>query len=175
VRPLFPEQIKKARKNDPQKADYALEQIQLLYAVEQIAHEECFASAQRLRILDFYHAKEKLVLFARHQWLCDEQRRNWVKEQSDKLLNNELEEVLCCIRSCRSETKQRKWLKLSSSNTISSMMIACSTDYDESNDKAHVPPHIQYIVLGFLSIDCFHQYSIGIKERFPIISFSHPK
>ncbi len=45
----------------------------------------------------------------------------------------------------------------------------------KSNDKAHVPPHIQYIVLELLSIDCFYQYSIGIKERFSIISFSHPK
>ena len=64
-----------------------------------------------VQILDFYHAKEKLVLFARHQWLCDDQRRNWIKEQSDKLLNNELEEVLCCIRSSRSRNEEAKMAK----------------------------------------------------------------
>jgi len=64
-----------------------------------------------VQILDFYHAKEKLVLFARHQWPCDEQRRNWIKEQSDKLLNNELEEVLGCIRSCRARNEEAKMAK----------------------------------------------------------------
>ncbi len=64
-----------------------------------------------IQILDFYHAKEKLVLFARHQWQCDEQRRSWIKEQSDKLLNDELEKVLGCIRSCRARNEEARVAK----------------------------------------------------------------
>ena len=36
-------------------------------------------------ILDFYHAKEKLVLFANHQFKDDVKRKKWVEEQSSKL------------------------------------------------------------------------------------------
>lgn len=64
-----------------------------------------------IQILDFYHAKEKLVLFARHQWQCDEQRRNWVKEQSDKLLNGELEQVLLSVRSSRARNEEARIAK----------------------------------------------------------------
>ncbi len=64
-----------------------------------------------IQILDFYHAKEKLVLFARHQWQCDEQRRSWIKEQCDKLLNDELEKVLSCIRSCRARNEEARTAK----------------------------------------------------------------
>lgn len=54
-----------------------------------------------VQILDFYHAKEKLVLFARHQFGDEDRRRNWIKQQADRLLNNELESVLATVRSCR--------------------------------------------------------------------------
>jgi len=37
-----------ARKNHLEKAEYALEQIQLMYGLEQIAREEGFAPAERL-------------------------------------------------------------------------------------------------------------------------------
>ena len=41
-----------------------------------------------VQILDFYH--EKLVLFARHQYKDEEIRLDWIKRQSDKLLDNGL-------------------------------------------------------------------------------------
>ncbi|MEM6349114.1 MAG: UPF0236 family protein [Bacteroidota bacterium] len=63
------------------------------------------------QILDFYHAKEKLVLFGRHQWKCDQVRRNWVKEQSDSLLNNELEKVLSQVKSIRASNPEAKRAK----------------------------------------------------------------
>lgn len=59
-----------------------------------------------LQILDFYHAKEKLVLFARHQYKGEHTRSNWIKEQSDKLLDNRLEEVLSTLRSCRARNAE---------------------------------------------------------------------
>ena len=54
-----------------------------------------------LQILDFYHAKEKLVLFARHQYKQEETRLSWIKEQSGKLLDNRLEDVISTLKICR--------------------------------------------------------------------------
>jgi len=64
-----------------------------------------------LQILDFYHAKEKLVLFAKYQFKEEANRKNWVKEQLEKLLDNRLEEVLATIRSCRSSGEEAKLAK----------------------------------------------------------------
>lgn len=64
-----------------------------------------------LQILDFYHAKEKLVLFARHQYKEEEVRLSWIKEQSEKLLDNRLEEVISGLRSCRSRNPEAKLAK----------------------------------------------------------------
>jgi len=64
-----------------------------------------------VQILDFYHAKEKLVLFARHQYPQQDIRRKWIKEQSDKLLDNGLEQVLSKLRSCRARNKEAKVAK----------------------------------------------------------------
>lgn len=64
-----------------------------------------------LQILDFYHAKEKLVLFARHQYKEEELRLSWIKEQSEKLLDNRLEEVISGLKSCRSRNPEAKLAK----------------------------------------------------------------
>ena len=64
-----------------------------------------------LQILDFYHAKEKLVLFAKYQFKERVNRQNWIKEQLEKLLDNRLEEVLSTIRSCRSKGEEAKLAK----------------------------------------------------------------
>ncbi len=58
------------------------------------------------QILDFYHAKEKLVLFARQQYKEEHTRSRWIKEQSDKLLDNRLEEVLSTLKSCRARNAE---------------------------------------------------------------------
>ena len=64
-----------------------------------------------LQILDFYHAKEKLVLFARHQYRDEAVRLAWIKEQADKLLDGRLEEVLSNLRSCRARNEEAKLAK----------------------------------------------------------------
>lgn len=64
-----------------------------------------------IQILDFYHAKEKLVLFARHQYRDEAARLDWLKQQSDKLLDNQLEEVLSNLRSCRARNEEAKLAK----------------------------------------------------------------
>ena len=63
------------------------------------------------QILDFYHAKEKLVIFARHQFKEQKDRLQWIKQQTDKLLDNGLEEVLESLRSCRAKTPEAKVAK----------------------------------------------------------------
>lgn len=64
-----------------------------------------------LQILDFYHAREKLVLFARYQYRDEQARLDWVQQQSDKLLDNGLEEVLTTLRSCRANNPEAKLAK----------------------------------------------------------------
>ena len=64
-----------------------------------------------LQILDFYHAKEKLVLFARHQYKEDKARIEWIKAQADKLLDDRLEEVLLTLKSCRARSPEAKLAK----------------------------------------------------------------
>ncbi len=64
-----------------------------------------------LQILDFYHAKEKLVLFAKHQFKEKEERRGWVKEQADRLLADGLEKVLEIIRKCRARNPEARATK----------------------------------------------------------------
>jgi hypothetical protein len=63
------------------------------------------------QILDFYHAKEKLVLFARHQFKDEQERIQWIKQQADRLLDNQVEEVLSTLRSCRAKTPEAKLAK----------------------------------------------------------------
>lgn len=64
-----------------------------------------------IQILDFYHAREKLVVFARYQFKDEQERVQWIKQQSDKLLDNQLEEVLSTLRSCRAKTQEAKLAK----------------------------------------------------------------
>ena len=64
-----------------------------------------------IQILDFFHAKEKLVLFAKHQFRDEETRSNWVKQQSDQLLDNGLEEVLVTLKKCRARSEEAKLAK----------------------------------------------------------------
>ncbi|PHN00547.1 hypothetical protein CRP01_41665 [Flavilitoribacter nigricans DSM 23189 = NBRC 102662] len=63
------------------------------------------------QILDFYHAKEKLVLFARAQYREEQTRLNWIEQQTAKLLDNGLEEVLLSLRSCRANNQEAKLAK----------------------------------------------------------------
>jgi hypothetical protein len=66
--------------------------------------EDNYPGAQQ--VLDFFHAKEKLVLFARHQYEEEHARSSWIKEQSDKLLDNGMEEVLSTLKSCRARSAE---------------------------------------------------------------------
>lgn len=62
-------------------------------------------------ILDFYHAKEKLVIFARYQFAEEQQRKKWIAEQCDQLLNNKVEVVIKTIIACRSNGKEARMAK----------------------------------------------------------------
>lgn len=64
-----------------------------------------------IQILDFYHAKEKLVLFARAQYQDEQTRLNWLELQTEKLLDDGLEEVLATLRSCRASNPEAKLAK----------------------------------------------------------------
>lgn len=64
-----------------------------------------------IQILDFYHAKEKLVIFARHQFKEEQKRLEWIKEQLDNLLIDEVEQVLSNLKSCRARNGEAKLAK----------------------------------------------------------------
>jgi transposase len=69
--------------NHPEKAEYALEQIQLLYAVEQIAREEGFDSMERLRIRKVSAAP---IYYQLLEWVRTEQANNLTKGAMGKAL-----------------------------------------------------------------------------------------
>ncbi|MEZ5030896.1 MAG: IS66 family transposase [Saprospiraceae bacterium] len=72
-----------AKMNHPEKAEYALEQIQLLYAVEQIAREEGFDSMERLRIRKVSAAP---IYYQLLEWVRTEQANNLTKGAMGKAL-----------------------------------------------------------------------------------------
>lgn len=63
------------------------------------------------QILDFYHAKEKLVLFAKYQFKDEQKRRKWIKAQCEKLRNNELDGVMKSIQKLKSKSEEAKTAK----------------------------------------------------------------
>ncbi|WP_081969018.1 UPF0236 family transposase-like protein [Phaeodactylibacter xiamenensis] len=71
--------------------------------------EDNFPGARQ--ILDFYHAKEKLVLFAKHQFRVDEKRKAWVAGQCEVLSANRVHEVVdnvSCLRARNHEAREAK-------------------------------------------------------------------
>jgi len=64
------------------------------------------------QILDFYHAKEKLVILAKHQFKDEDKRKNWLEQRYDELMNDQVEKVIMTVKSMRArgttaaETKQ---------------------------------------------------------------------
>lgn len=60
-----------------------------------------------IQILDFYHAKEKLVIFAQHHFKDDQKRKAWVKEKEDDLLNNDVEKVIAELVKLRSKPESK--------------------------------------------------------------------
>ena len=62
-------------------------------------------------ILDFYHAKEKLVLFANLQFKDDEKRKSWVKDKTEKLRQDLVEEVILDLRYQRARNEKAKKAK----------------------------------------------------------------
>lgn len=61
-----------------------------------------------IQILDFYHAKEKLVEFAHSQWKQGDKRAAWINDQLERLRNNGVELVIQTVRSCRASNCQAK-------------------------------------------------------------------
>lgn len=55
-----------------------------------------------IQILDFFHAKEKLVEFARYQFQDETRRDAWLDEQLGQLRNNGVEQVMKAVEMCRS-------------------------------------------------------------------------
>ena len=62
-------------------------------------------------ILDFYHAKEKLVVFARHQFADPQLRQTFVDEQCQRLLNDESEGVMETLRTLRARSAEASQAK----------------------------------------------------------------
>ncbi len=64
-----------------------------------------------IQILDFYHAKEKLVLFAKYQIKDMEQRTEWISQMRNELRENKVESVISKISAMRSRNEKAKEAK----------------------------------------------------------------
>ena len=67
------------------------------------------------QILDFYHAKEKLVILSNKQIRNEEEGKKWVADQSEKLLDDRIDEVIEIIKKVRCRSDETRQLK---ENTI---------------------------------------------------------
>lgn len=64
-----------------------------------------------IQILDFFHAKEKLVLLAKYQIQDDEQRSKWVKRQLGKLKDNGVLQIIDTVKHLRPKNDAAKEAK----------------------------------------------------------------
>ncbi len=64
------------------------------------------------QILDFYHAREKLVLFAKHQFFKNEERLDWIEKQANLLLDNKVEKVMATVKTMKSRNAEAKEAKI---------------------------------------------------------------
>ena len=55
------------------------------------------AYSETTQILDFYHAAEKLGACAKYHFPEEQQRKSWLEQQKQRLLNNEVEEVMATV------------------------------------------------------------------------------
>jgi hypothetical protein len=63
------------------------------------------------QVLDFFHAKEKLVILAKHQFTDDKKRTQWVTHQAEKLLDNGVEQVISTLKTIRARNDEAKHAK----------------------------------------------------------------
>ena len=68
--------------------------------------EDNYPNAEQ--ILDFYHAKEKLVLFANYQFSNKEKKEIWLNTQLDLLLKDSVEQVIQELQKLRSRNENAK-------------------------------------------------------------------
>lgn len=59
-----------------------------------------------VQILDFYHALEKLCEFAVLQFSLKEKREEWIEKQKNRLLENQVHEVIDELKGIRSRNKE---------------------------------------------------------------------
>lgn len=65
-----------------------------------------------IQILDFYHAKEKLVLFAKIFFRQEDARKKWVESQCNLLMDDKVHQVIEHIKGQRSMNDEAKELKV---------------------------------------------------------------
>jgi hypothetical protein len=63
------------------------------------------------QIIDYYHAIEKIASLAKANYTKEEKRRNWVEEQKELLMNDEVYEVIMNIQNLKPRTEQAKEVK----------------------------------------------------------------
>ncbi len=61
-----------------------------------------------LQILDFYHAKEKLVIYAGHYFKDQHKKNEWTKLQVDRLLDNKLNQVISELQKMKPKSNIAK-------------------------------------------------------------------
>lgn len=62
------------------------------------------------QILDFFHAKDKLVILSKHI-LKEQERQNWVHIQCDKLMDDKVDEVIENIKKLRCRNDEAREIK----------------------------------------------------------------
>jgi hypothetical protein len=73
--------------------------------------EDCYEGS--VQILDFYHAMEKLGVYASHQYKDEKERRGWMEKQKEVLLSGGVERLIADLKSCSAVNKEAGTAKAS--------------------------------------------------------------
>lgn len=71
--------------------------------------EDCYPEA--VQILDFYHAVEKLGVYAGLQYKEQEERKQWMETQKQMLLSGGVVQLIAELKSCRALNKEARKAK----------------------------------------------------------------
>lgn len=109
---------------------------------------------QAVQILDYYHCKERLCLLAAEVFTQSEKRKQWVAQQEDHLLNDQLEGMMAAITKlpCKGKALQLKRSTLTYYENNRSRM-----NYKAYRDKG--------LLIGSGPIEAAHRHVIQVRLK----------
>lgn len=110
--------------------------------------EDCYPEA--VQILDFYHALEKLAVYASFQYADEQQRSGWIEQQKQCLLAGGVEQLLVKLKQTVGVNKQAR-----------SAQQAVVRYYESNKERMHYKAYRQKgYIIGSGAIEAAHRHVV---------------